>query len=401
MSTNGQRRILIAGGGIGGLTLALALLRRGFDVALYEQAPELKEVGAGLQISTNGMLVLAALGIGDRVMALAARPLRRNVRLWNTGQTWTSDLGPSTVARYGHPHVTMYRPDLLGVLADAVREVAPAAINLGRQVVACEQDDARVTLRFADGGRATGDVLIGADGIHSVVRDALHGIQETTFTGLAVWRGVIPAECLPESMAASTIVAGWMGPGGHVVQYPLRRGELINFGGVVERREWHSESWMTPGSQAEMRAAFAGWHGDIQTLVDQIEHPLLQALKLRRPLPQWSCGRMTLLGDACHPTLPFLAQGAVMAMEDGLVLARALVAYAPDVAAALRAYEAARKARTTRIIEGSAANTHRFHNAVLADPTRAQAYVEREIVGPRDRDAFDWIYGYDASTVAV
>ncbi|TWT12821.1 FAD-dependent monooxygenase [Reyranella sp. CPCC 100927] len=401
MNARARKRILIAGGGIGGLTLALALLRRGFEVEVYEQAQALREVGAGLHVSSNGMLVLAALGVADRAMALAATPRRREIRLWNTGQSWTTfDPGAEANATYGHPHVTMYRPDLLEILAQAVQDAAPTAIRLGRTVVGCTQDASGAVLHFTDGNQARGDVLVGADGIHSVIRRALHGADDATFTGLAVWRGVIPADRLPDDLVRP-VAANWIGPGRHVVQYPVRRGELINFGGVVERDDWHSESWTTPGTHADMYRDFTGWHADIRTLIGAIEQPFVWALKLRRPLTQWSRGRITLLGDACHPTLPFLAQGAVMAIEDAFVLARALEVYGSDVVSALRAYEAARQERTARIVEGSAANTRRFHNPALADPSGAQAYVEREFAEPRLRERFDWIYRYDASTVPV
>ena len=401
MAARARKRILIAGGGIGGLTLALALLRRGFEVEVYEQAQALREVGAGLHVSSNGMLVLTALGVADRVMTLAATPRRREIRLWNTGQSWTTfDPGADASAIYGHPHVTMYRPDLLEILAQAVREAAPTAIRLGHTVVGCTQDGSGAALHFADGSQARGDVLVGADGIHSAIRRTLHGADDAAFTGLAVWRGVIPAERLPAALARP-VAANWIGPGRHVVQYPVRRGELINFGGVVERDDWHSESWTTPGTHADMRRDFSGWHADIQALIDAIEQPFIWALKLRRPLRQWSQGNITLLGDACHPTLPFLAQGAVMAIEDAFVLARALAAHDSDITSALRAYESARQERTARIVEGSAANTRRFHNPALADPCGAEAYVEREFAEPRLRERFDWIYRYDASAVSI
>jgi salicylate hydroxylase len=170
----------------------------------------------------------------------------------------------------------------------------------------------------------------------------------------------------------------WMGPGRHVVQYPLRNGELMNFVGVVERDDWREESWNTRGTHDDMRADFKHWHADVQTLISAIPEPFLWALKLRQPLPVWSAGRITLLGDACHPTLPFLAQGAVMAIEDGFILARALEAHGADVAGAFRAYEAARHERTSRVVNGSADNAKRFHNPALGDPAGVQAYVERE-----------------------
>jgi salicylate hydroxylase len=394
-------KILIAGAGIGGLTAALALLQRGFEVEVHEQASALREVGAGVQISSNGMLVFEELGVAREIMALAAHPEKREVRLWNTGQAWTTfDLGAVSVETYGHPYVTMYRPDLMQVLANAVRAADPHCIRLGQRVAGCGEEGGRPFLSFADGTRAGGDALVGADGIHSVIRAALHGADQAEFTGLVAWRGTIPMASLPPHLARM-VASNWVGPGRHVVQYPLRRGELMNFVGVVERDDWQEESWTTPGTHAEMRADFQGWHEDVQTLIDAIPQPFLWALKLRRPLPVWSRGRITLLGDACHPTLPFLAQGAVMAIEDGFILARALVAHGEDVAGAFRAYEAARQERTARVVNGSADNTKRFHNPALGDPAGAQAYVEREWAEAKLRERYDWMYRYDARAVAV
>jgi salicylate hydroxylase len=287
----------------------------------------------------------------------------------------------------------------MAVLAEAV-QAAPGAIRLGRRASGCSQEGGRAALHFADGSVAEGDALVGADGIHSVVRAALHGADNAEFTGLVAWRGTIPMERLPRRLARM-VASNWVGPGRHVVQYPLRNGELMNFVGVVERDDWLEESWTTPGTHEAMRADFEGWHEDVHALISAIPQPFLWAMKLRRPLPVWSADRITLLGDACHPTLPFLAQGAVMAIEDGFILARALEAHGADVAGAFRAYEAARQERTARVVNGSADNTKRFHNPALGDPAGAQAYVEREWAEDRLRERYDWMYRYDATKVAV
>ena len=393
-------KILIAGAGIGGLTAALALLRRGFQVELLEQAEALREIGAGVQISANGMRVLADLGVAEAVLALAARPSHREVRLWNTGQAWGSfDLGAASLERYGQPYVTLYRPDLIAVLEAALRAADPDCIRLGQKAVGCTQDARGATLHLADGTRVTGDALIGADGIHSAIRATLHGPSTAEFTGCVAWRGVIPAEALPPHLAAP-VAANWVGPGRHVVHYPLRGGALVNVVGVVEREDWLEEGWNTPGTHAAMRADFAGWHADVQTLISAIPQPFLWALKLRQPLPRWTEGRITLLGDACHPTLPFMAQGAVMAIEDGIVLARALQDIA-DVPEALRAYEAARHERTSRVVQGSAANTRRYHNPILGDPARAASHVESELAAAPAMERFDWLYRHDATTTPI
>ncbi|MDO9714662.1 hypothetical protein Q7A36_40715, partial [Paracraurococcus sp. LOR1-02] len=185
-----------------------------------------------------------------------------------------------SVETYGHPYVTLYRPDLLAVLAEAVEAAAPGTIRLGRRAAGCADEAGRAVLRFADGAAAEGDALVGADGIHSAVRAALYGPGEAEFTGLVAWRGVIPMERLPRRLARM-VASNWVGPGRHVVQYPLRRGELMNFVGVVERDDWLEESWTTPGTHAAMRADFAGWHDDVQALIDAIPQPYLWALKLR------------------------------------------------------------------------------------------------------------------------
>jgi salicylate hydroxylase len=393
--------ILIAGGGIGGLTAALALLRRGFEVDVYEQAPELREVGAGVQISANGSRALDALGVGEDVARLSCEAAGKEIRLWSTGQTWKLfDLGAESVARYGFPYFTVYRPDLLAALVEGVRRENPDAIHLGAKVAGFAQEGERVALRLEDGRTVTGDALVGADGIHSRVRHGLFGAEAAEFTGMVAWRGVIPMERLPPHLARF-VGTNWVGPGRHIIHYPLRRGELMNFVGIVERTDWQVESWTARGTTEELAADFAGWHADVQAMIRAIDTPYKWALMLRRPLERWTVGRVTLLGDACHPTLPMLAQGAVQAIEDGFILARALDEHGGEVETAFRRYEAARRERTTRMVLGSAENAKRFHNPELADPAGAQAYVDREWAEERVRERYDWLFCYEVDTVPV
>jgi salicylate hydroxylase len=198
---------------------------------------------------------------------------------------------------------------------------------------------------------------------------------------------------------ARMVGSNWVGPGGHIVHYPLRAGKVMNFVGVLERGDWQIESWSARGTPDELIADFRGWHDDIQAFIREIETPYKWALMVRAPLERWTMKRVTLAGDAAHSMLPFLAQGAVMAIEDGYVLARCLAKY--DVPKALAHYESTRKERTTRAVEGSAANLYRFHNPVLADPAEARRFVDREWTSQRIAERYEWLFRYDATTVEI
>jgi salicylate hydroxylase len=375
------------------LSAAAALLGRGIDVELYEQAGELKEVGAGLQLSANGTRVFHELGMGEALKALSCEATGKEIRLWDTGETWKLfDLGKVSVERYGYPYLTVYRPDLLAVLADAVgRE----KIRLGAKCKGFAQSEHGVKLQL-ENGVAEGDVLIGADGVHSTIRQALFGPDKPEFTGIIAWRGIVPMEKPPRMVGVN-----WVGPGGHVVHYPLRAGKLMNFVGALERADWQAESWSARGTPEELAADFKGWHEDVQALIRNIPVPYKWALMVRPPMPRWTLGRVTLLGDACHSMLPFLAQGAVMAIEDGFILSRALGEGEGDVPSRLLRYENARRTRTRRAVEGSADNIARFHNRALADPAKAREYVEREWAGPNVAARYEWLFRYDAATAAL
>jgi salicylate hydroxylase len=391
-------RVLVAGGGIGGLTAALALLQSGADVEVYEQAGELKEVGAGVQLAANGTRVLYALGVGDELKALSCEAQGKEIRHWQTGETWKLfDLGPASIERYGFPYFTVYRPDLLDVLARAVRRAKPDAIRPGQRCLGFTQGASGVTLQL-EHGSAHGDALVGADGVHSIIRQALFGGDRPQFTGVIAWRGVVPMDRLPKHMARR-VGCNWVGPGGHVVHYPLRAGKLMNFVGALERADWQIESWSARGTTEELAADFLGWHDDIQAFVRAIETPYKWALMARPPLERWSVGRATLLGDAAHAMLPFLAQGAVQAIEDGYVLSRCLAQF--PVEEALARYEQARKDRTRRAVEGSAANIQRFHNPVLADPEAGRRFIDREWASQRVADRYEWLFRYDATSTPV
>jgi salicylate hydroxylase len=395
-----KHHILIAGGGIGGMAAALALIARGHNVDIYEQAPELKEFGAGVQISPNGTRALHSLGVFEDLQKLSCNTAGKEVRLWNTGRTWKLfDLGTEAIERYGFPYVTVFRPDLLQVLVDAVRARKPDAIHLGRRAVGVTQRDGRVTLALEDGETVEGDALIGADGVHSRIRHSLFGGDSPRFFGMIAWRGVIPIERVPAAISRDK-ATNWIGVGGHVVHYPLRAGKLMNFVGIMERSDWRVEGWNVEGTTQECANDHKGWHADVQSLIAAAPRLFKWALMGRDPMPQWSVGHVTLLGDACHPTLPMLAQGAVMAIEDAVIVGRCFDKYG-DVATAFARYQDARIAVTARKVAGANDNAERFHNPALANEAGAAAYVDREW----SRDAvirrYEWIFQYDVDTVPI
>jgi salicylate hydroxylase len=404
MSAKREPHILIAGGGIGGLTAALALLKRGFDVNVYEQAPVLREVGAGLQLSANAIRVLHELGVLEAFHELACEAAGKEIRLWNSGQTWKLfDLGAQSEERYGFPYYLAYRPDLLTVLADGVRREKPDAIHLNARCSGFEQSAGGVTLYYESNGKSNkvnGEALIGTDGVHSRIRENLFGHDQPVFTGLVSWRGVIPMGKLPQHMRRM-VGTNWVGPGGHVVHYPVHRGEYMNFNGIIERDDWQVESWSARATHDECHAAFAGWNDDIHCMIDNIATPFKWALMGREPLPRWSVGRVSLLGDACHPMLPMLAQGAAMALEDGYILARALENSRANLEQGLARYQQARQERTAKVVLGSAENARRFQSRALADTEAAQKYVDHEWTEERVKQRYEWLFTYNVTMVPV
>jgi len=391
----------IVGGGIGGLTAALALLKRGIDVEVYEQSSMLKEVGAGVQIGSNGTRVLYALGLEDALSRVQFVPARREIRHWRTGETWNwFDLGATSAERFGTPYLMLHRADLLGILAEAVKGQKADAVTLGRKCVAVSQTADHAEVRFADGDARKFAFVIGADGIHSQVRACLFGPDRPQFTGCVAWRGLVPMERLPDHIAR-TVGTNWLGPHGHVLHYPVRRGEIMNFISIVERDDWQAESWTIEGTKGELANDFRGWHADVQTLIEGLDTAYKWALMVRGPMERWTQARITLMGDACHPTLPFLGQGAVMAIEDAYVVAACMHKYFGDPATALARYEDIRRDRTAAVVRKAHENRSEVFSPALADENAVAISVARQWQQVRLRERMDWLYTYDATAVEV
>lgn len=288
-------KVVIAGGGIGGMSAALALLRAGHQVEVHEQATALTEVGAGIQISPNGSRALDHLGVFAELEKTSVTVDRKEFRMWSSGKTWPLfDLGDGAVEKYGYPYLTVYRPDLLKALEDGVRALDPEAIRLSARVVGVEQDESSASLLLADGTRATGDVVIGADGWRSVVRTALWGEHSPEFSGMVAWRGLIPWDDLPEHMQ-QWVGSTWIGPGGHAVSYPLHGGKIMNFVATMEDRTWTAQGGSEPGTAEECHSDFAGWHEDVHTLISLAPSLSKWALVRWDPIDRWTDGRLSLI----------------------------------------------------------------------------------------------------------
>jgi salicylate hydroxylase len=387
--------IAIIGGGIGGLSAALSLLSAGLDVHVYEQARELSEVGAGVQVSPNASRILHGLGLAEELAATGVRPLAWHQRRWDDGRTLLrAPLGDAVDAAFGFPHYQMHRADLLAALA---RALPAERLHLGHRLEGFEDRGDGVEARFAGGQRIEVAALIGADGIHSRVRRALFGPERPRFTGCVAYRGLVDAGRLRDlDLEVSAQV--WMGPGAHFVHYFVSGRRLVNFVAVLERESWTRESWTERGDVGEAVAAFAGWHPQVRGILGGVDEVYVWALFDRAPLPRWSRGRVTLLGDACHAMLPFMAQGAAQAIEDGATLA-ACLSHHRDVPVALDDYERLRAPRAARMQALSTENKTRFH---LPDGPAQRERDARMAAGATDWSfrAVAWIYEHDAAAAA-
>ncbi|VCU69269.1 6-hydroxynicotinate 3-monooxygenase precursor [Pigmentiphaga humi] len=365
--------IAIIGAGIGGMAAAIALHREGCKVGIYEQAARFGRVGAGINLTPNAVRALDGLGVGEGLRETAYEPTCRVSRMWDTGaETSRLELHADGRRRYGAPQLTVHRADLLTALETALPQ---DSVHLGSKVVSVAQDAARAYVDLADGTRVSAGAVIGCDGIHSVVRAALAGPEAPRFTGKVAFRAIVPTA--PLARYDLTPTTKWWGPdsSSQIFTFLINRGrELFVFATVAEE-EWTRESWSMQGSKEELLRAYAGFHEEARAILSQCDVVLKTALYIRDPMPRWTEGRITLLGDACHAMLPFMAQGAAMGLEDAVVLSRCLAGQRGDMPGALLRYERARLERTARIQRGS------LQNDWLRADTNA-----------------DWVYGFDAWT---
>ncbi len=381
----------IAGAGLGGLTAAIALARRGVRVQIYEQSPVLGAVGAGIQLSPNAVKVLRALEIEPSLRPFAFEPENAVIRNGATGAKYVSlPLKGAAEQKYGAPYLHIHRADLHRVLVEHAEDLG-VSIALNQRMTGYNEAGFH--------GVATADIAIAADGVKSPHAMQMNENQPARFTGQVAWRGVIDAAQLPPNTIPSDATV-WTGSDQHIVTYYLRAGSLVNFVAVEERTDWQDASWTTAGDVTELRRVFSGWHPRIETLLRAVSDVNIWALYDKPELTRWSDGLVVLLGDSCHPTLPFLAQGAAMAMEDAFVLSDCL-AQASDPQAAFRSYEAARKPRTTLLQQKARANADLFHRGgpFGGQLSLAKLNVARMLPVGLAARPFDGIYSYDVTQI--
>ncbi len=386
-------KVVLIGAGIGGLTAAVALQARGFKVAVYEQAPQLAEVGAGLTLSPNATHALESTGLGPTLARLASRPARQAVLHYRTGEVLVDqERGDLPKRQYGADYYQIHRADLHTMLADAVRAHDPEAINLNHAFTGLTQNNNAVDITFANGAAITADVVIGCDGIKSEVRAALWGKSAPRFTGNIAWRGLVPVDHLPQGFKLDPPSAAAVGVKHSMARYLIRDGTVLNYVAFAEKSGWEIESWAVRSEISELLAEFHDWHESFRTFLAATPPELCfkWAIHDRDPLPQWTKGRVTLLGDAAHPMLPFLGMGAASGIEDAVVLARAFQA-ASSIDEALKRYEGARRERATFMQMASRDAQARLQGS------KVDTYTKKE----HKNEEFLGLFNYNPATVAV
>lgn len=376
--------ITVVGAGIGGLATALALRQAGARVQVLEKATELSEIGAGLQISANGMVVLRALGVVPQGAGGAGlQSDGTDIRDFHTGRRVTTMPPPAAGPTY-----YFHRADLIDLL---YRAAARAGVDLvfGQQVIGYDVRDGQACIETQSGRMHHADLVIGADGGRSLLRETLIGSTSPRFTGQVAWRATISGQ-KRDPITRATLT---MGPGRHIVTYPVRDGTQTNIVAVEERTDWREEGWRHQGDPKDLQHRFSGFGGEVADQLAAVKDVNLWALFLYPVASRWQDGQLALVGDAAHPTLPFMAQGACLALEDAWVLSQCL-ARASDPATGLSEYEAARKKRAQRVVTAAAENARNFH---FKSPMRQLAQLGLFALGPRIARRYDWIYGHDVT----
>lgn len=389
----GRLRIAITGGGIGGLTLALALRQRGIAAEVFEQAAELAEIGAAVALSANSTRELRRLGVLDQITAVSTEPTELIYRDWRDGRRIAAHPMRQDLQyqkRFGAPYYGIHRADLQRVLSGALDG---AGLNLGHRLVNLVDQGDSIRLEFANGHSTEADLVIGSDGVRSVVRRFVTGGEDAVYSGTSAFRGIVPVDRLP-SLPDPQAIQFWMGPDAHLLHYAIGgRGDAVNYFAVVEGPAvWpHADRWVTEVAPGEAAAAFAGWHPAVTEMVGAVEHTVRWGLFTVRPLLRWSRGRAVLLGDSAHAMLPHHGQGANTTIEDAITLAELLIgATSGDLDAVLGRYQALRRARTRKIQRSS-----RVTNDLLHLPD-GPALIDRDRRVSRFPDDFGWIHEFDA-----
>ena len=391
-----HRQALIVGGGIGGLCAAICLRLTGWDVQVFEQAPEITEIGAGLQISPHGVKILEHIGVMEPFESAVFEPEAIEIRMGVSGRPILYlPMKGVAAQRWGARYLQVHRADLITALSARLDALQPGAMQTGcpvRGYAPCK-DGAEVIL--ANGRRIQADLVIGADGIHSRIRHQMLGPDAPRFTGNYAWRALVPAAQLG-ALAPPPSGCIWAGPKKHAVTTYVRGGALVNFVGIVEQRTWREESWSRTGDRQEALADFNGWAPPLLAILEQAEVLHKWALFDRAPLPKWQDGHVILLGDAAHPMLPSMAQGAVQSLEDGYHLARVLgAAVGPDIVAACARHYAQRIDRSSRVQRVSAQNLQLFHKSSRLAQLMAYApiWLAGQLTPSLVHRRSDWLYG--------
>lgn len=388
-----DRRIAIAGGGIGGLAAAAFCHRAGMAVDVFEQAPALREIGAGLVVPPNLVRLLRRLGLHEGLARVGVRlEVGWEFRRWETGEVLFSQRLDESAALYGEDTWVVHRADLLDLLRSAVPE---HAVHLGHRVVGVDQDENHARLRLAGAPDAMADVVVAADGIHSVLRRAVATPGPPRYAGLCAWRSLVPADAAPE-IARRPVQTLWLGPGRHLVHYPVSAGRLINLVAFSPAGDFDVESWESQGRPGDLAAEFAGWDPRLEALIAAAGEVGRWALLDRDPIPRWTSGRVALLGDAAHPMFPFYAQGAAQAVEDAAALAVCLADPAISVPSALTRFEAVRLPRAARVQVAS--RGRRMHHHLPDGPEQRARDATFSADDPLHHNA--WLYAFNAEEAA-